>query len=297
MSNTSDGGKELEFVDAHVHFYDMQHPELVYGHWQPGVPHPFLGSQIQKLADRNYLAEDYVAETRNAKVSKAIHIQAAIGSQDPVNETEWLQAAAERSGFPHAIVAYADLRDPGIETILKRHCQYKNMRGIRDFSHGDYLVDPNFHRGFALLEKYKLVSSVGVQWQDMEKLRNLAKRFPNINIVIDHAGFPTERSKEYFANWRQGMAHAAKAENIICKISGLGMGDNKWEVDSIRPYVLHCIETFGVARCLFATNWPIDWLWSTYDELVDAYREIISGFSNEEQIAMFSGNAERIYRI
>ncbi len=289
--------EKLEFVDAHVHFYDMHHPELVYAHWQPGVPHPFLGSQIQKLAERDYLAEDYVAETRDANVTKAVHVQAAIGSPDPVKETEWLQAAADRSGFPHAIVAHADLRDPGVEAVIERHCRYPKMRGVRDFSHGDYLVEPDFHRGFALLEKYNLVSSVGAQWQDMEKLRGLAAKFPNTHIVIDHAGFPTERSEGYFADWRRGMATAAEAENIICKISGLGMGDNKWSVDSIRPYVLHCIETFGVDRCLFATNWPIDWLWSTYDAVVDAYREIISRFSDDEQVAMFSGNAERLYNI
>ena len=139
---------KLEFVDTHVHFYDMQHPELVYGHWQPGVPHETLGEQIQRLAERNYLADDYIAETRNANVTKAVHVQAAIGSPDPVTETEWLQEAADRTGFPHGIVAHADLRDPGVEGVLERHCRFPNMRGIRDFSYGDYLVEPDFHRGF-----------------------------------------------------------------------------------------------------------------------------------------------------
>ena len=78
---------KLDFIDAHVHFYDMQHPELFYGHWQPGEPHPKLGMQIQKLAERNYLAENYIMETRNANVTKVVHIQAAIGSKDPVKET------------------------------------------------------------------------------------------------------------------------------------------------------------------------------------------------------------------
>ena len=85
---------KLDFVDTHVHFYDLQHPELVYEHWQPGVPHPVMGWKLQKLAERNYIAEDYIAETRNANVTKAVHVQAAIGSPDPVTETEWLQAAA-----------------------------------------------------------------------------------------------------------------------------------------------------------------------------------------------------------
>ena len=275
----------------HVHFYDMRHPELFYAHWQPGVPHPILGWQIQKLA------EDYIAETRNANVTKAVHAQAAIGSKDPVKETEWLQEAADRTGFPHGIIAYADLRDPIVEGVLERHCEYPNMRGIRDFSYGDYLVEPDFHRGFALLEKYNLVSSINARWQDMEKLRNLAARFPNIIIVVDHTGAPEERSEEYFKKWKRGMAMAAEAGNIRWKISGLGMGDNNWTVASIRPYVLESIETFGVDRCFFATNWPVDWLWSSYDVVVDAYTEIVADFGHDEQVAMFSKNAEQLYRI
>ena len=289
--------EKLEFVDTHVHFYDMQHPELVYGHWQPGVPHETLGEQIQRLAERNYLAEDYIAETRNANVTKAVHVQAAIGSPDPVAETEWLQAAADRTGFPHGIVAHADLRDPGVEAVLERHCQLPNMRGIRDFSYGDYLIEPDFHRGFALLEKYNLVSSIAAGWQDMAKLRELADTYPNIMIVVDHTGLPAERTDEYFEQWKGGMAVAATCGNIRWKISGLGMSDQSWTVDSIRRWVLTSIETFGVGRCIFATNWPVDWLWSTYDNQVGAYTEIISDFSRDERVALFSKNAEKLYRI
>ena len=289
--------QDQAFVDAHVHFYDMQHPELIYGDWQLGVPHPTMGMKLQKLAERNYLAEDYIAETRAANVTKAVHVQAAIGSKDPVKETEWLQAAADRTGYPHGIVAYADLRDSKVDQVLEGHCRYPNMRGIRDFSYGDYLVEPDFWRGFALMDRYNLVSSISAQWPDMAKLRDLAGKFPNVRIVIDHTGAPQERTPEYFEAWRRGMATLAEAENIVCKISGLAMTDNDWTVDSIRPYVLHCIETFGPDRCIFATNWPVDWLWSTYDTVVDAYREITADFSDAERTAMFAGNSERLYRI
>ena len=286
-----------EFVDAHVHFYDMGHPELFYAHWQPDEDHPVLGAQTRKLAERNWLAEDFIAVSRDSNVTKAVHVQAAIGSPDPVKETEWLQEAADRTGFPHAIVAYADLRDPGVEAVLERHSEFTNMRGVRDFSYGDYLVESDFHRGYALMEKYDLVASIAAQWQDMEKLRDLAAAFPNIVIVIDHAGGPMERTPEYFNHWKRGMQTAAEAENIICKISGLGMGDHNWTVDSIRPYVLHCIETFGVERSLFATNWPVDSLWSDYDTIVSAYDEITRDFTENERSAMFSGNTECLYRI
>ena len=286
-----------EFVDAHVHFYDMQHPDLFYAHWQPDVVHPSLGTLPRKLSERNWLAEDFIEVSRASNVTKAVHVQAAIGSDDPVKETEWLQEAADRTGFPQAIVAYADLRDPDVEATLERHCEYENMGGIRDFSYGDYLVEPDFHRGYALLEKYGLVASIAAQWQDMEKLVALASKFPNIPIVIDHAGVPEERTPEYFEKWKSGMRTDAAAENIICKISGLGMADHAWTVESIRPYVLHCIEAFGVERSLFATNWPVDSLFSDYDTIVSAYDEITADFTAGERASLFSKNTEALYGI
>lgn len=288
---------KLEFVDSHVHFYDMQHPELFYGHWQPDVDPPLIGKQMRKLGERNFLAEDFIETTRASNVTKAVHVQAAIGSEDPVKETEWLEDAAERTGFPHAIVAYADLRDPNVESVLERHCEFPLMRGIRDFSYGDFLVSDDFHRGYALLEKYNLHASIEAQCQDMEKLVALANKFPNTVIVIDHAGNPAERTPEYFELWKQGMATAATAENIIIKISGLGMGDHSWTVDSIRPWVLGCIEAFGVERSIFATNWPVDSLFSDYDTLIDSYTEIVTDFSQDEKRDMFARNTETLYRI
>lgn len=292
---------KLEFVDAHVHFYDMRHPDLFYGHWQPDVDPQPIGRRMRKLGERDFFAEDFIALARGASANvgaaKAVHVQAAIGTKDPVKETEWLQEAYERCGFPHAIVAHADLRSPDAESVLERHCAFANMRGARDFSYGDYLASDDFHRGYALLEKYGLVASIAAQPQDMGKLAALAGKFPNIPIVIDHAGLPGERSPDGYRQWREGLALAARADNIVCKISGLGMGDHNWTLDSIRPYVLGCIETFGAERCVFATNWPVDALFSGYGELLDAYDAITADFSDGERRAMFAGNAEALYRI
>jgi predicted TIM-barrel fold metal-dependent hydrolase len=131
----------------------------------------------------------------------------------------------------------------------------------------------------------------------MGKARDVAKRFPGVAMVLEHAGFPRSRSDEYFRDWKSGLHDLAQAESVSCKISGLGMFDNQWTVDSLRPWVMACIEAFGVERSFFASNWPVDRLYSSYDPLIDAYFEIISDFSPSEQVALFSGNAERIYKI
>ena len=132
-----------------------------------------------------------------------------------------------------------------------------DFKGIRDFYYGDNLLSSEFRSGFDLLEKYNLVSSIAAQWQDMEKLRDLATTYPNILIVLDHAGFPIERNSSYFSNWKNGMASISRLENVICKISGLGMGDNRWTVESIRPYVETCIELLDVKGHYLQATGPL----------------------------------------
>ena len=287
----------LAFVDTHVHFWDLQHPDLHYGWLQPESEHPQLGPHLEKLKGLNYVAEDFIAETRSANVTKVVHVQAASGIEDPVKESQWLQQGADRIGVPNAIVAYSNLKMPDIEDELARHVEYPNVRGIRDFSDGDYLVDPDFHRGYGLLEKFGLVASLDVEWEDMHKMRDLAFRFPNITAVLDHCGFPKQRTDEYFKHWRESVTVLAEADNVVCKISGLGMVGWNWTVESIRPWVMHCIDSFGPERCIFATNWPVDKAFSTYDELIDAYSQLIVDYTDDQKVAMFSGNAERLYSI
>ena len=288
---------ELAFVDTHVHFWDLEKPELHYSWLQPGVAHPILGD-IEAIKSRRFAAAEYTADLGGANTTKAVHVQAALGIEDPVQETRWLQSQADTAGFPHAIVAYADLTDPDVERLLDRHAQASPLlRGIRDFGQGDYLVDPDFARGYARLAKHRLVCDLDCLWESMDKARDLAQRHPDVTMVLDHAGFPLERTDEYLVNWKRGIRTLAEADSAYCKISGLGMGDNHWTLGSIRPLVLHCIEAFGVERCFFGTNWPVDKLYSPYGQVVDAYRAIVAEFSPDEQVALFSGNAERVFCI
>jgi predicted TIM-barrel fold metal-dependent hydrolase len=288
---------ELPFVDTHVHFWDLNHPDLYYSWLQPDAIHPVLRN-IDEIKFPLYGPEQFLAEVANANVEKVVHVQAALGISDPVNETIWLQEGADRTGIPHGIVAYVDLKRPDAEREIVRHQEASPLvRGIRDFSEGDYLVDSAFQRGFGLLARHGLVCDLDCVWENMWKARDLAKMYADTVIVLDHAGFPRERTPEYFANWRRGMSALAEAENVHCKISGLGMCDNSWTVDSIRPWFEHCLEAFGVERCVLGTNWPVDKMFSPYDTVVDAYAQIVAPLSRDEQIALFSANAERVFRL
>ena len=138
---------------------------------------------------------------------------------------------------------------------------------------------------------------IDTTWEAAEQVRSLADAHEGVILSIDHAGFPRERTNDYFENWKRGMRTIAGAENAVMKISGLAMCDNNWTVESIRPWVLASIEIFGVDRSFFGTNWPVDSLYSSFGDVVDAYDEITTDFTAHERTALFSGNAERIFRV
>lgn len=286
----------LPFVDTHVHYWDLKDPSLAYTWLQPDWVHPILGD-IDGIKVLRYTAPEFIAETRFQNVSKAIHVQAAIGIDDPVEETRWLQAQADETGFPHGIVAHCDLAGERAEAVIEGHLRYPNIRGIRDFGQGDYLVDPAWRRGYGLLARHGLVFCLDPDLERMDATRSLAEDNPETILCVDHAGYPRERDAEYFAFWRKGMETVAAAPNTIVKISGLGMRDNRWTAETWRPWALACIEAFGVERTVLGTNWPVDRLFSSYGDVLDAYEQILADFTPAEQVALFSANAERIFRL
>jgi predicted TIM-barrel fold metal-dependent hydrolase len=284
----------FEFVDAHVHFYDLAHPTLRYSWLEPDFVHPAIGN-IDAIKTLRYRYENYVAETRFSGVVGAVHVQAALDSPNPVDESVFVNEQLD-GAMPVMLVGDARMQSPDVETTLAAHAAHSNFRGIRDFAKGDYLVDPDFHRGYALLEKYGMSYDLDATWENLVKARDLALRYPATLLILGHAGFPQERSDEYLRDWRTGLAALAEAPNAVCKISGLGMRDQRWTVETLRPWVLGCIEAFGVDRCMFATNWPVDRLFSSYPDLVDSYREIVAEFTADERRRLFVDNARRYYR-
>jgi predicted TIM-barrel fold metal-dependent hydrolase len=287
---------KLPFVDTHVHFSDLREERLAYVWLEPEFEHPVLGD-IGAIQAQRYWADDFVHETRFTPLTKSVHVQAALGIEDPVEETRWLQAFADRLGHPHGIVGEVHLARPDAAEVIDRHLQYANFRGVRDFGEGDYPSDSVWRAGFANLEKHGLVACLDSAPETYASIKSLAQAFPNTVISLDHAGFPRARDDEYFTMWKRELTSLAEAPNVVIKVSGLGMCDNDWTVDSIRPWVMTCIEAFGVERSFFGTNWPVDRLYSSYVDVLDAYEAIISGFSLDEQTALMSANAERIFRI
>ena len=283
------------FIDCHHHLWDLDRG--FYGWLEQEDPQETAIVGDYSAIRRSYRISDLLADFEGCGVVKSVHVQAEYTGPDQVWETEWLQAIAAEHAYPHAIIAKTDLTAETVRADLQRHGEHANMRGVRNFVQGDDLLEPEFQRGLRALRDFGFVYDLNSTWEGMAGARQAADLVPDLQFVLGHAGMPMERSKEYFDRWLSAMGTLAGAPNVAVKISGLGMADHNWTVESIRPWVVGVIETFGVQRCMFASNWPVDSLYSSYSAVVDAYREITADFSTDEKAALFWQNAERYYRL
>lgn len=293
-------------VDAHHHAFDIT--QLDYP-WLVGEPiHAHFGP-YEKIHGKSYTIEDYKRDIANQNVVKSVHVEAGAKPEHAECETEWLQAQADVHGFPHGIVAYANLSDPDVGRVLDSHCRHRNMRGVRMMTKrpsdlagkldatGSLMSDAQWRKGFALLAERGLSFDLQAPSPLMTEAATLANAFPRSQIILTHAGLPLDRTPEGRAAWRAGMERMAAQPNIALKISGVPMTDWRWTIESLRPIVLESIDFFGPARTMFGSNFPIDGLYTSYDTLFAAYREIIRGFSDAEQRAMLHDNAITYYRL
>jgi len=297
--------EDLPIVDPHHHLYDLEHYR--YPWLQDGVK-PIVFGDYTAICT-SYLLDDFLTDAKNQSLVKSVHLDVGFDPVDPAGETRWLQSLADRRGFPHGIVGYANLADPKVQGLLEQHRAYRNFRGIRQSLnyHPDpaktYLDRPGVSResawraGFALLRKFDLSFDLQIYYPQMEESYALARDFPDTQIILDHTGMPVDRSAEDIAGWKAAIHRLAEAPNVACKISGLGMGDWSWTVESIRPFVLTAIDAFGIDRCMFASNFPVDKLFSSYDAVFDAFKKITRSFSAEERRKLFHDNALQYYRL
>ena len=297
---------DLRIVDPHVHLWDLSRAR--YG-WLQDEPLPNNpAGDMSGIAHRNYLLKDYLADAEPWRVDKIVHVEAGQPTGAQLGETEWLQAMADDYGYPQGIVAGADLLDPDHDALLEAHAARANVRGIRQivcwhadplktYTDRDLLADPAWEAGLAKLARHGLSFDLQLYPSQMATAAAIATRHPDIALIVNHAGLPTDRDDAGMAVWREGLRLLAAQPQISIKISGLGITDRNWSVDSIRPIILECIEAFGTERAMFASDFPVDRAHGTFDAVFSAFDAVTSDFSPTERDRLFAANAEAIYRI
>jgi predicted TIM-barrel fold metal-dependent hydrolase len=294
----------MRIVDPHVHFWDVASGNY------PWLEHPAVAfSGDNRLLPKHYGPDTLLTDAVDLEVIGTVHVEA--NPRDAVAEVAWLETLAADAGTRHptGIVAYADLTRPDAMSLLEALARFPRVRGVRqivnrhmdprfNYADRDYLIDAVWLDNLRHLARLQWSFDLQLYPEQVAVAAPVIRRNPTIPFIVNHAGmFVDRRSVAGWRQWRLGLRELASFANVAIKISGLAMFDHRWTVESLRPIVLETIDAFGVERCMFASNSPIDRLHASYVALWESYAEIVSGMSKSETQALFVSNALRWYRL
>ncbi len=298
----------IPIVDAHHHLWQLSGGPLHYPWLQDQEPHEFFLGEYATLK-RDYLPPDYRRDAAGQAVVKTVHVEAECRRDQQVAETRWLTELNARYGMPDAVVAHAWLHTANAEEILAQQKAFPLVRGIRSkpvtsprpgesvAGAAGSMQDPNWLAGLRLLRKFDLSWDLRVPTWHLEEAAQVVRANPDLPVVLNHAGFPWDRSEAGLSGWRRGMTALAACEQVCCKLSCLCLPDCPWDFEANRRIVLEAIEIFGIDRCMFASNFPVDGLRVTFDRLFRDFWRMSSELTASERSKLFHDNAVGFYRL
>mgnify|MGYP001310059030 FL=1 len=177
-------------------------------------------------------------------------------------------------------------------------------------------LDSKFQQGIEQLDALNLTLDAWNYHKQIKELTELAKCFPNLKIVQNHFGGPLgigpykNKREEVFSEWKDSISELAERENVYMKLGGLAMPINGWGwhkrelpatsdelVEKHGKYYLHAINSFGVKRCMFESNFPVDKRSISYPILWNGFKRVVRDYSLEEKEFLFSKAAAEFYSL
>ncbi|MBT8424678.1 MAG: amidohydrolase family protein [Silicimonas sp.] len=293
----------MAVVDAHFHVWRQADLPWLTGPMQPRIFGPY------EAIRRDYPMSEYLDDIVGTGVSKSVYVQANWPTEKAEDEAAWIEGLIAETGWPHGLVAYADMTVDDVRPALDRLSRFPHLRGIRQqlhwhenptyrfAPHADLCRDPVVQKNVARLAEYGLAFDLQVFDDQMAGASELAGACPDVTFVLQHSGMLEDLSDNGRARWRNAMAEMAKRPNVVSKLSGFGTFQHRLDPDLIGWLTTETVAMFGADRCLWGSNFPIEKLWTGYARLIEAHRAAAGGLSAAEQDAIFNNTAARVYRL
>ncbi len=293
----------ISIVDAHHHVWRRADLPWLSGPMRPRIFGPY------EAIRRDYPMDEFLADIAGTGVMRSVYVQANWAPERFEDEVAWVERVADDSGWPHAIVGYADLLAEDARPQLDRLARHPRLRGIRMQLHWhenemyrfaprpDLALDPVLQRNVARLADYGLVFDLQVFAEQMVGAAKLAAACPEVTFVLQHAGMLEDLSPKGHAEWRAGMEVLAAQPNVYSKLSAFGTFIHRNDPAHIARIFRETVEIFGADRCLFGSNFPIEKLWTSYRALLDAFLAASESLDDEARTAIFEDTAVRVYRL
>ena len=290
-------------IDAHHHIWLQKDLPWLLGPEQPRIFGPYGALR------RDYEIGEYLKDAKSSGITKSVYVQANWAPNWHADEVAWVQSVADQHGWPHGIVGYADFTTRDARPQLDKMKNAALMRGIRQQFHwhqnpayrfaarADLVADPQVTKNIGHLADYGWSFDLQVFAGQMPDAENLVKACPQVTFILQHAGMPEDMSRDGWKAWREGMKRLAGHENVVTKLSAFGTFVHRNDPALIRKAVTETVKIFGAERCMFGSNFPIEKIWTSYDALIDAFKQATEKLSGKAQAAIFNDTAQRVYRL
>ncbi len=274
-------------VDSHHHFWNYSAEE--YG---------WIGEHMSVLR-RDFQPADLLAEIQAAGVDAVVSVQA----RQTIEETEWLVQTAMSHDWIRGVVGWVPLADKSAQAEIERLSHFEKLKAVRhvvqDEPDDAFILGNSFNQGVGLLESYGLVYDILVFAKHLANTIQFVDQHPQQPFVLDHIAKPTIWANKFDDGWAQNLRELAKRENVTCKFSGVvtEVRDDRWSVDTLRPYWDVAWEAFGAERLMYGSDWPVCLLKSEYGRWVQAVQQLSADLSRAEQENFWGANAARAYNL
>ncbi|MEO1580598.1 MAG: amidohydrolase family protein [Pseudomonadota bacterium] len=293
-----------QIIDAHHHLWDLQACD--YPWLQAKGVKRFFGDPTPIQND--YQVDDFRNDVAPWQLLGSVHIQVGVAEGQAVDETRWLQLQSEQYGLPNAIVAYCELERDDLEAQLDAHQQSSKLRGARQIvgraaaedartGSGALLANDHWKAGLTELGARGLRFDLQLVPDQLYDAARVMSDIPDLSVALCHAGSPWDQSEYGLAAWRDGLVALAAHPKSVCKLSGFTMFDPDWSDASIGRLIDTCLDVFGVDRCMFGSNFPVDKLHRSFLDIWSSYEKVVGDLSEQEQDKLFRGNAASFYSL
>ena len=270
-------------IDSHQHYWSLARGD--YGWLTPALA----------PIHRDFGPDDLAPLLEQAGIDRTILVQAAPTEA----ETRFMLEIARKTVHVAGVVGWVDCDAEDAPARIAAMARDALLVGLRPMIHDipdpDWMLSARVGHALGAIEAEGLVFDALVRPRHLARLLVLADRHPALPIVIDHAAKPFIRDG-LLDPWRADMAALAARPNVMVKLSGLATeAAPGWQAADLLPYVTHLLATFGPARILWGSDWPVLNLAGDYLGWAQAARSLLAALGADEREAIFGGNAARIY--